>query len=119
MLIPLIRNTRSEFGFVHHPQGNFCQWGHTAWDLVSPLSEASFWKKPPGHPWSRTSQIFTCTPITGGSCENSDSDLAGLEWGLRLCTANKLLGDADVVGPETRLNIKELEAPEGLIDIKH
>lgn len=51
--------------------------------------------------------------------ENADSDIAGLEWGLRLCTANKLLGDADVVGPETRLNIKELEAPKGLINIKH
>ena len=78
-----------------------------------------FWKKPPGHLWNRTSQIFTCTPITGGSCENADSDIAGLEWGLRLCTANELLGAADVVGPETRLNIKELEAPEGLINIKH
>ena len=43
----LDKNIRSGFGFVHHSQGNFCQWGRTAWGLlVSPLSEASFWKKP-------------------------------------------------------------------------
>lgn len=74
-------------------------------------------------PWTSLEQDFSDFQMhsnhTGGSGENADSDIAGLEWGLRLCTANKLRGDADVVGPETRLNIKELEGPEGLIDINH
>ena len=73
-------------------------------------------------PWPSLEQDFSDFHMHSNHrrvLENADSDIAGLEWGLRLCTANKLLGDADVVGPETRLNIKELEAPKGLIHIKH
>lgn len=42
------------------------------------------------------------------SCQTADSDSGGLEWDLRVCTSNKLLGDVAAAGSEAVLRVTKL-----------
>lgn len=40
--------------------------------------------------------------VTWKSCENSDSDPAGLSWGLGVCIYNQVPGGTHATGPQTQ-----------------
>lgn len=69
-----------------------------------------------------TSQSLVCIKAGCISCSSAGCYSAGVGWGLRFCTSNKLPGDAKAVGLWTTLKSKELAQgmqmssnPEGVV----